>query len=373
MGKEGSKVASSLGSGLFKQATNAQAYLKAGMLGFPGSGKTLTAYLIAQGLINNLSGKGKKKTPLMFIDTETGSDFLVKLAEEASIPFFVAKTRAFTDLVKAVEEAEKEGAVLIIDSVTHFWQELLTAYLKSKGRTRMYFQDWGPVKETWRAFTDLYVNSRVHIIMCGRAGYEYDYGQDDSGAKVLEKTGVKMKVESDMGYEPSLLIEMERARRGQDESVAGSATKKRKIHGGLWDHVAHVLKDRTRMLAGQSFINPTYESFAPAINYLNIGGEHVGLDINRTSSEAFKVDPEEELRKKRKQREITLEEIQGEILSVYPSTSGSDKKGKMELMDKVFKTRSWTKIDALPIEELEAGLQTMRDLVKTSKSPMSAG
>ncbi|NIN67626.1 MAG: AAA family ATPase, partial [Anaerolineae bacterium] len=120
-------------------------------------GKTYTAWLIARGLIEKLSGKGDKR-PLLFLDTETGSDFLVTLAKEAKVPLYVAKTRAFSDLVQGVVDAEKEGAVLVIDSITHFWQELLTSYAKAKGRTggKLYFQDWGPIKETWRGFTDLF-------------------------------------------------------------------------------------------------------------------------------------------------------------------------------------------------------------------------
>jgi hypothetical protein len=44
------------------------------------------------------------------------------------------------------------------------------------------------------------------VIICGRAGYEYDYFEDDEGKKQLEKTGIKMKAETEMGFEPSLLV-----------------------------------------------------------------------------------------------------------------------------------------------------------------------
>ena len=41
-------------------------------------------------------------------------------------------------------------------------------------------------------------------------GYEYDYFEDEAGKKQLEKTDIKMKAEGEMGYEPSLLVLMER-------------------------------------------------------------------------------------------------------------------------------------------------------------------
>ena len=42
-------------------------------------------------------------------------------------------------------------------------------------------------------FTDLFINAPIHIILCGRAGYEYDYFEDqETGKKNLEKTGIKI-------------------------------------------------------------------------------------------------------------------------------------------------------------------------------------
>src|SRR4051812_32554365 len=46
----------------------------------------------------------------------------------------------------------------------------------TKKRSRLHFEDWGYLKSEWRKFTDRFVNSQLHIIVCGRAGFEYDYG-----------------------------------------------------------------------------------------------------------------------------------------------------------------------------------------------------
>jgi len=357
-------------SNLFKKATNEQAYLKAGILGFPGSGKTYTGYLIAKGIIKTL---GKKGTPLLFVDTETGSDFLVKLAESEGIPLYVSKTRAFEDLLVAVDEAERLGAVLIIDSITHFWTELQDAYKKEKKRSRLYFQDWGPLKDTWRKFTDRFVNSKVHIVMNGRAGYEYDYSIDETGAKQLEKTGTKMKAETDMGYEPSLLIEMVREPQ-IPETIAGSSAGKKKVEGRLWNHVAYVLKDRTRTLEGQRFENPTFEEFKPAVMYLNIGGNHVGVDTSKDSTALFKNEPEKEVSRRITDVQVTLEEIQGLIVSAIPGMSAGDKREKAELINFCFGTRSWTKVEHMRLEELKNGLAALNnELKKRGENRIIAG
>src|SRR3990167_112668 len=126
--------------------------------------------------------------------------------KEWNVPLVVSKSRAFTDLVVGVREAEENASVLIIDSVSHFWTEGQESYKKAKNRTRLQFQDWGPIKSTWSTFTDAYLNSAVHVLMCGRAGYEYDYFTDETGDKQLEKTGTRMKAEGELGYEPSLLV-----------------------------------------------------------------------------------------------------------------------------------------------------------------------
>ena len=81
--------------------------------------------------------------PALFLDTETGSDWITPLFNEEGIELHTAKTRAFVDLVPAIQEAEKNGSVLIIDSITHFWTELTESYAKKKNRRYgLQFQDW---------------------------------------------------------------------------------------------------------------------------------------------------------------------------------------------------------------------------------------
>ncbi|WP_054628638.1 AAA family ATPase [Cronobacter sakazakii] len=115
---------------LFQRATNTQAFLKAGIMGFAGDGKTYTASELAIGLVLLMRQRGLEMgdKPVMFLDTETGSDWVKPRFDAENIELYTAKTRAFVHLLAAVNEAEQSGSVLIIDSISHFWTCLCDEY-----------------------------------------------------------------------------------------------------------------------------------------------------------------------------------------------------------------------------------------------------
>lgn len=335
--------------GLFMKAESTSAFLKMGIMGFAGAGKTFTATSTAIGLVEYMKSLGVPYAgkPVFFLDTETGSDWVRPQFDVAGIELFTAKTRAFQDLLAAVREAEKDSSLLLVDSISHFWKEICDAYMKRKNRTRLQFEDWAFLKGEWSKFTDLFVNSALHIIICGRAGYEYDYFEDDAGKKNLEKTGIKMKAEGEMGYEPSLLVLMEREM--EMETL--------KVH-----RTASIIKDRSTAIDGRKFHNPTFESFMPHIKYLNLGGRQLGVDTTRTSEYAIPADTRDNTRV---QREIALDEIQTLMTRYYPGQTAAEKKTKLDLL-KVHFNASWTEMERLmPLIDLRAGYDSLhRELEK---------
>lgn len=340
--------------GPFSLAQNSQAFAKVGLLGFGGAGKTYTAAVLAMGIYKRLQESGQNPGPVVMSDTETGSDFLVPLFKDAGIPFYVSKSRAFIDLMGAVNAADGKASVLIIDSITHFWSELQSAYKKKLNRTRLQFQDWAAIKDQWGQFTMAYLNSNVHIIMLGRAGYEYDYFEDEDGKKQLAKTGTKMKAESEMGYEPSLLIEMVREDKpNQDKN----------INAKLWDHVAVVLKDRSQRLEGARLVNPGFNDFAPFFDYLNVGGNHVGVETAKDSTGLFDKNNEKNFYERKRRIEILKEEIEGSLTSAFPGQAAQDKKLKTDLFEAAFKTRSWTALDEKDPAVIQLGLEVLKKLI----------
>lgn len=339
---------------LLKKAENETAYLKAGILGFAGSGKTHTAMLMAMGIRERL----KSSRPIAFLDTEAGSDFWVERCTAKGIELLRAKTRAFQDLMAIMAEAEANCDVLVIDSISHIWKNFVESYMvKLNRKGRLQFQDWNVIKPEWGRFTDLFLNSRVHIVMCGRAGWEYDYFEDEeTKQRELVKTGTKMKVESEMGYEPSLLLEMERVRQ-----------KKGKV-GQEWLHRCHVLKDRTDTINGKFFDDPDFGVFLPVFERLNIGGAHTGIDVSRSSEDVFDVQGRTEQARREQKKKGLLEEIEGVLIKEFPATTGNDRKAKLEVLDTVFHTVSWTRLSNITIAELEKGLSTILDILNDESS-----
>lgn len=314
---------------IFKKAESTQSYVKAGIMGFAGAGKTFTLMQIAFGLKERMNSKA----PICFFDTESGSDFFKSACADRGIELLQVKSRAYVDAVTAYKDALSEGAdVLIFDSVTHIWRELCDAYGKQKNRQRLQFQDWQFLKgpDGWQKFTDLFLNAPIHTFIAGRAGYEYEYQKDDDGKKELVKTGTKMKVENEFGYEPSLLIEMERDKlsNAKDPDAKG------------WVHQMTILKDRTNTINGITFNftakqvhdNPrvVFEAVEPHFAQLNIGGTQMGIDTSRSSADLFMPDGEPKAEWTRKQKQILLEEIYGLIEGEWP---GMDKDAKTKRND----------------------------------------
>ena len=327
-----------------------QAYLKMGIYGNAGSGKTYTASQVARGLSLYLKEKTGKQPPVAFLDTETGSTWVEPLFREAGVEFFAYSTRAFADLKKAVQDAEAMGAILIVDSITHFWIELCLSFARQRKRrdNRLEFQDYGVIKPMWAEFTELYLNSKTHIILCGRAGNTYEYQEkEEGGKKELISTGTKMKAESEMGYEPSLLVEM---------AAEKSPDRKKK----LTVRKCYVIKDRSTLLDGREFINPNFKVFMPHIERLNIGGEHIGVDTTRTSEGMFEENTgRTEWQKVKLQKEIAQEEIQNLLVKHYPSTSVADKQAKLALITKHFNA-TWKEIEeVLSLDDLRRGFNAM--------------
>ena len=350
--------------GLFKKASNTMAFAKVGILGFAGAGKTRTASEIAIGLHKAL----QSTKPVGFLDTETGADFVLPIFQKHGIELMVSKTRAFKDLAQGLKESINAFDILIIDSVSHFWVDIVESYRKKKNVNRLSFQDWGIIKPMWsNDFSAPFVTSALHIIVCGRAGFEYDYFEGDDGKMELYKTGTKMKAEGEFGFEPSLLIEMERIKNPEaTESYREAKTKDAKMKAAKqianereFVRRAIVLKDRSDIMDGKVFYNPSYTDFAPHWQSINIGGEHKPLESG-DSTALFDREGQPQWIKDKRLKEIALEEIKGEYDKYLPGSKDEIKKAKIIVNEKVFGTNSWTAMEGLSVETLQSGLKRLR-------------
>jgi hypothetical protein len=338
-----------------------QAYLKAGLFGFQGSGKTRTATELAFGLHRHIkSAKG-----VVFIDTETGSDFMIPRFKEAGIELHVDKTRAFADLLRDLEEAPKVADIVIIDSITHFWREWVAAYKLKNRRRFIKIQDWGPLKEEWSRYSTLYVNSKLHIIMCGRAGNVFEdvvegEDADDNGVRKQDwkavKVGTKMAAETETGYEPSLLIEM---------------TKEFIHDGGKYIRRANVIKERFGVIDSKSFAFSAedkpgfvFECFRPHIDLLNLGGDHRGFDAERTSASLLNDEGQTRAAERARIKDVALEEIEGLFGRYLPGQDAKSKKLKLEVFQATCGTTSWKAITSMDADRTRQARYEIERLLK---------
>lgn len=346
-----STIGRHMNANLFMKSEAGHSHLKAGLLGLAGSGKTYTASSIAVGLVGYMQERGvTAKKQVAFVDTENGAAWVTPRFRKAGIELMVARTRALTDLRDAIKWSVDNADVLIIDSITHFWTIFCDEYAVRKNRRRgLEFSDWNLVKREWREnFTDLYLNTPLHIIMCGRQGYEYDMQVNDAGKKELVKTGVKMKAEGETGFEPSLLVQMEQEQIMKDGSVIGV------------ERIAYVLKDRSTFLDGKTLRDPSFADFLPHISALDIGGVGVSVNTNRNSRALFSQDGSDtEWKHKQTQCEIALEEIAEELNRMHPGSSEAAKGARKEMLEKVFGTRSWKAVEEKKLPELQEGRNTI--------------
>jgi hypothetical protein len=341
---------------LLKPAVVEQAAAKVGIFGTQGSGKTTTAALFLIGL----SKTYHNGAPVGFLDTENGSDFLIPIFEAEGVQLLVVKSRAFKDMREAEKEARAAGCCgFLVDSYTHPWQELCDTFKAKSRRKKLEFHHMDELKGLWRQWTDQFLNSPLHIFVNGRLGYEW--GKDEEGE--LVKLGSKMKSESEAGYEPSLLIEM--------EGVRPANTVKGKQRSQIV-HLAHVLKDRWRTLNGRTFefkditdykqgdYKKVFEAFMPHWQMLaQSKGVQRAVDGNRTSESLMDDNGRTLAQQRAQQAEIHTEVIQNTLAQLWPGQDALSKATRLAVIEALAGIPSWAALTKKPVEKLEESAALM--------------
>ena len=206
-------------------------------------GKTFTSLLISEGLASHT---GKR---VAYIDSEHGTSFYGQAVPQRRVhpeafDFDVLYTKSITEVIGAVKALDHDTyGVLVIDSISHLWDACKNAFtgrLTKAGTVPLHA--WSAIKKPYKELMHLLLSSAVHVLICGRQGN--DFAEDETSGE-LKNIGFKMRAESETGYEPDLLIRLE----------AHKPSKK-----ALAIPIAHVEKDRTGILAGQSILWPTFDN-----------------------------------------------------------------------------------------------------------------
>jgi hypothetical protein len=95
--------------------------------------------------------------------------------------------------------------VVIIDSITHEWMNILEAHSKMTGNS---YTNWSKLTPRQNAFVNYILQSPIHIIGTIRSKQEYVLSEKN-GKQVPEKVGLKGVTRDGMDYEFTLVFEID--------------------------------------------------------------------------------------------------------------------------------------------------------------------
>lgn len=133
----------------------------------------MSALRIASGL----KGEGK----VLLLDTERGSAKLYADKvdfDTADLPDH--KVETYVEAIRAAANMDYE--VLIVDSASHLWQEVLDMSAKMQGNS---FTNWNKLGSLYNQFVEAVLNYPKHIIVTTRAKMKYEQVEEGGKKKVL--------------------------------------------------------------------------------------------------------------------------------------------------------------------------------------------
>lgn len=178
----------------FKPAERNRVFLKVAMDGASGSGKTLSALYLAQGI-------GKK---IALVDTENRSASLY--AE--LVPFetdTIEQPYTVDKYIAKIREAQDAGFdVLVIDSLSHAWAAeggILDRKAKMDERGGNSFANWNKLTPEQERLKSAILNAKIHIIATMRSKQEYVLEENEKGRQAPKRVGMAPIQRDDLIYE----------------------------------------------------------------------------------------------------------------------------------------------------------------------------
>ena len=185
---------------MFTKAEREKIYLKIAMTGTSGSGKSYSSLLIARGL----AGNGK----LAMIDTENGSGSLYADLVEYDVVTMTAPFTVDKYSLAIIEAVKQKYDVLIMDSITHAWAELLLEKEQIDLRGGNSFTNWAKISPKHKFFIDAILQSKIHIVATMRSKQEYVIEQNEKGKAAPRKIGMAPVQREGMEYEFTTVFDM---------------------------------------------------------------------------------------------------------------------------------------------------------------------
>ena len=174
----------------FKKAIREDVWLKIGLTGTSGSGKTLSALMVATGIARKC-GSG-----IAFISTEKTRTLYY--ADKYDYDVLELEDYSPEAYISAIEEAVAAGyKIIIIDSLSHGWQKLNDIHSKMAGNS---FQNWGKLKPRWTKLMQTILGCPAHVLVLSRAKTEWSL-EERNGKSVPTKVGLGTEGDKQQDYE----------------------------------------------------------------------------------------------------------------------------------------------------------------------------
>lgn len=163
--------------------------------GPPGAGKTRTALIMA----SELAEGGR----ILMIDTERES--ALTYADDFAfehLPWLAPYPPH--ELRETIDEASGKYAVVIVDSLSHFWRKEGGVLDIAGGR----FTGWKEARPAQEALVESILGCNAHVLLCVRSKVAYAQTQDATGKHQVEKLGMADQQDEDLAYEMNVAIEL---------------------------------------------------------------------------------------------------------------------------------------------------------------------
>jgi len=230
---------------MIRKASRKHRYLKIGIGGISGSGKTLGALKMAYGI----TGDWEK---IVIIDSENNSaDLYAHLGPYDVLPL---EDKSPAGYINAFQEIERAGNydVMIVDSLSHEYIAPggildMADKIASTSKSGNTFQAWGKVTPLHTEWVDYLLNIKMHVIGTLRKKSDYVIEQNDRGKAAPRKVGLKTVQKEGLSYEFDVLLDI-------------SA-----------NHLCSVEKDRTSLFDGKMAFDLTEKVGEALRNWANEG------------------------------------------------------------------------------------------------------
>lgn len=275
---------------MFKKASKKKAKLRCAIFGPSGAGKTYTILRIAKGM-------GGKTAA---IDTECGS--MSKYASVFNFDVLELKDKTIQGYVEAINMAGEAGYNnLLIDSLSHAWQELLEkidklAKTKYRGNT---WSAWSEGTPEQKLLINAILSYPGHVFATMRSKTEWTTEKTSNGKNAPVRVGLAPEQGKSIEYEFDMLLEMNT------------------------DHYCNVIKDRTGKFQDKIIEKPDESFGKELVAWLNEGEEPLPEKPLRTEADVIE-DVTEVLTTDVREAAKLIERI-GEIGNVYEAKNWREK------------------------------------------------